>query len=171
MLSDMAAVPSGHTQKINGEKRAMLNELARETWRFFELYVDEQGNWLPPDNVQLEPGPMIARRTSPTNIGMYMLSCVCARDLGFIESEEMHCRLARTAGTLERMEKWRGHIYNWYDIDTLTSSGVCTPRYMREKATSTMSATHIHFSQRFWVIQAMEPAVQLILVVWPLGKE
>lgn len=119
MLSDMAAVPACHTQKINGEQRAMLNELARETWRFFELYVDEQGNWLPPDNVQLEPGPMIARRTSPTNIGMYMLSCVCARDLGFIESEEMHYRLARTAGTLERMEKWRGHIYNWYDIDTL----------------------------------------------------
>ena len=126
-LKDLERTDTEACQELNGGDRAMLAALARETWRFYEEYVDESGNFLPPDNVQLEPGPKVARRTSPTNIAMYMLSCVSANELGIIDGPEMLKRLSETAGTLERMDKWKGHIYNWVDIDTLET---LRPRYV-----------------------------------------
>ena len=88
-------------------------------WRFFETYVDEENHFLPPDNVQIDPDVGAARRTSPTNIGLYMMSAVSARKLGLISAQEAHRRMEETTQTLERMEKWRGHLYNWYATDTL----------------------------------------------------
>ena len=94
-----------------------LRELARDTWGFFEKHVSECG--LPPDNVQVEPPLGASMRTSPTNTGLYMASCVAALRLGFIDERELLTRLARTLRSLERMDKWRGHPYNWVDIQTL----------------------------------------------------
>ncbi|WP_214630157.1 GH36-type glycosyl hydrolase domain-containing protein [Paenibacillus agaridevorans] len=106
---------SGFSEKQHQE----LFKLASDIWSFYEDYVTEGDNWLPPDNVQIEPDRGIAHRTSPTNIGMYALCAVAARDFGFIDTEGLIVRLERTIGTMERMEKWDGHLYNWYDTESL----------------------------------------------------
>ncbi len=105
----------------------LLMELARDTWRYFEKYVPVSSNGLPPDNVQLDPPLGSAERTSPTNIGMYMVSCVSALELGLIDAGEMHARLRETVKTLEKLDKWNGLIYNWYDTKTLSP---LRPRYV-----------------------------------------
>ncbi|CAM4169618.1 glycosyl transferase family 36 [Paenibacillus alkaliterrae] len=101
------------------EEREELNGLSREIWTFYEDYVTEGDNWLPPDNVQFEPPNGVAHRTSPTNIGLYLSCILAARDFGFIDTGGFLERLERTLDTIERMEKWEGHLYNWYDTETL----------------------------------------------------
>lgn len=97
-----------------------LRKLAADIWAFYEVYVTEEDSYLPPDNVQMEGDKGIAHRTSPTNIGLYLACVVAARDFGFIDTPGMIERLERTVDTVERMEKWSGHLYNWYDTITLT---------------------------------------------------
>ena len=96
-----------------------LRLTARRTWRFFEAFVVPADNMLPPDNFQEDPSPAIAHRTSPTNIGLYLLSVVSARDFGWIGLNEAVDRLEATFATLRKMERVRGHFYNWYDTQTL----------------------------------------------------
>lgn len=97
----------------------MMMETARDTWKYFERFVPLSGNGLPPDNVQLDPCAGAAERTSPTNIGMYLMSCVAARELGLIDPGEMRARLRETLRTLHSLPKWHGLLYNWYDTRTL----------------------------------------------------
>ena len=104
---------------LNEEELNVLSELALKTWTFFEDFVDEKENFLPPDNYQEDPPNGIAERTSPTNIGLYLLSVLSARDLGFITTTEMYKRLKNTFDTIIKIEKWNGHLYNWYDTKTL----------------------------------------------------
>ena len=78
-----------------------------------------EDNFLPPDNFQETPRPVIAHRTSPTNIGLYLLSTVAARDLGWIGSATALHRLEQTLHTLQKMQQHRGHFYNWYDTTDL----------------------------------------------------
>ncbi|MES1185159.1 MAG: glucoamylase family protein [Myxococcales bacterium] len=99
--------------------RRKLALIARKTWRFFETFVTAEDHWLPPDNFQEEPRGVVAHRTSPTNIGLYLLSVVAARDLGFITARQAVARLENTLATLKRMERRSGHILNWYDTSTL----------------------------------------------------
>ncbi len=101
------------------EEEAELRTLSRDIWSFYEDFVTADDHWLPPDNVQIEPANGVAHRTSPTNIGMYMTCAVAARDFGFIDTEGLVERLERTTDTIERLEKWEGHLYNWYDTTTL----------------------------------------------------
>lgn len=96
-----------------------LRLVARRTWRFFEDFVTPAHNNLPPDNFQEAPEPVAANRTSPTNIGLYLLSIACARDFGWIGTLEAIERLEATLGTMARMAKHRGHFYNWYDTHDL----------------------------------------------------
>ncbi|MGM0875246.1 MAG: GH36-type glycosyl hydrolase domain-containing protein [Bacillota bacterium] len=104
-----------------------LTNLAQQIWSFYEDYVTEKENWLPPDNVQMEPPNGVAHRTSPTNIGLYLTCALAARDFAFIDTPELILRLERTLETLEQMEKWEGHLYNWYDTETLNP---LLPRYV-----------------------------------------
>ena len=92
-----------------------MRQIARQTWRFFEFVVTKADNMLPPDNFQEVPAPAIAHRTSPTNIGVYLLSVVAARDFGWLGTVEAVERLEATFATLDRMARFRGHFYNWYD--------------------------------------------------------
>ncbi|MDI1290036.1 MAG: glycosyl transferase, partial [bacterium] len=92
-----------------------LRITARRTWLFFETFVGAEDNGLPPDNFQDDPVPLVAHRTSPTNIGMYLLSTVTARDFGWIGTVEMVERLEQTLATMGELERYRGHLYNWYD--------------------------------------------------------
>jgi hypothetical protein len=87
--------------------------------RFYLRTVTAEENHLPPDNLQLSPQPMIASRTSPTNIGMYLLGVATARAFGFIGVGDMVRRLDATLSTLERLPRHRGHFLNWYDTRTL----------------------------------------------------
>lgn len=96
-----------------------LRALAKQIWTFFEDFVTAKDQWLPPDNVQVEPPNGIAHRTSPTNIGLFLACALAARDFGFIDTPGLVERLERTIDSVERMEKWNGHLYNWYDTTTL----------------------------------------------------
>ncbi len=106
---------------------ALLRLLARRTWRFFEAFTGEGDHYLPPDNFQESPKPVVAHRTSPTNIGLYLLSTASAHDLGWIGVTEMVERMEATFETLGKMEKFRGHLYNWYDTESLAP---LEPRYI-----------------------------------------
>ena len=101
------------------EQRMFLRASARRTWRYFAEFVGPQDNWLPPDNFQEYPAPVIASRTSPTNIGMALLANLAAYDLGYICAGEFLRRTGNTLATLEKLERYRGHFYNWYDTHTL----------------------------------------------------
>jgi cyclic beta-1,2-glucan synthetase len=96
-----------------------LRLIARRTWRFFESFVTAEDHWLPPDNFQEDPKPIVAHRTSPTNIGLYLLSTVAARDFGWLGTLDAVERLEATLGTMKGMELFRGHFYNWYDTRDL----------------------------------------------------
>jgi len=104
-----------------------LRETAERIWHFFRDYMTEEDNFLPPDNVQVKPYKGTAHRTSPTNIGLGILACLCAADLGFISSEEMELRISKTMDTVEKLPTWQGHLYNWYDTRTLRP---LPPRYV-----------------------------------------
>ncbi|MEK3883309.1 glucoamylase family protein [Paenibacillus sp. PL2-23] len=113
------ASPQHGEAAFTEQETETLRGLSRDIWSFYEDFVTEKENWLPPDNVQLEPDRGVAHRTSPTNIGMYAVCAVAARDFGFIDTPGLIERLERTVGTMERMEKWEGHLYNWYDTQSL----------------------------------------------------
>jgi len=88
---------------------------ARRTWRFFSTFVGAEDHALPPDNFQEDPRPVVAHRTSPTNLGLYLLSTVAAHDFGWIGTLEAVERLEATIETMGRLERFRGHFLNWYD--------------------------------------------------------
>jgi cyclic beta-1,2-glucan synthetase len=96
-----------------------LRRVARRTWRFFETFVTAEEHWLPPDNFQEDPKPVVAHRTSPTNLGVYLLSAVCARDFGWAGTAETVERLEATLETMQGLARFRGHFYNWYDTRDL----------------------------------------------------
>ncbi len=95
-----------------------LEGIARDTWRLFERCVVPGDNHLPPDNLQTLPHETVAHRTSPTNIGLYLLSVACARQFGWIGTQELMARMEATLATLHRLQRHRGHFLNWYDTQT-----------------------------------------------------
>jgi cyclic beta-1,2-glucan synthetase len=99
---------------ISGDDALALRLVARRTWRFFETFVTEGSHALPPDNFQETPAPVVAQRTSPTNIGLYLLAVAAARDFGWVSDLAAVERLEATFSTLDTLERFRGHFYNWY---------------------------------------------------------
>ena len=96
-----------------------LRLIARRTWRFFETFVTAADNMLPPDNFQEDPAPALAHRTSPTNLGLYLLSAASARDFCWLGTTEAVERLEATFASMARLARFRGHFYNWYDTSDL----------------------------------------------------
>ncbi len=113
--------------KISETQSLALRQTARRTWRFFETFVTADDNMLPPDNFQEDPTSAVAHRTSPTNIGLYLLSVTCARDFGWISETQTLERLEATLATMARMPRFRGHFYNWYDTRDLKA---LEPKYV-----------------------------------------
>jgi cyclic beta-1,2-glucan synthetase len=105
--------------QLSAAERGFLRTVARRTWRFFEVHVAAEDNFLPPDNFQEEPPRGLAHRTSPTNIGMALVANLAAYDFGYISAGELIVRTTRTLATMDRMQRYRGHFYNWYDTQTL----------------------------------------------------
>ena len=110
----VSAVPD-----LSAEQRSFLRTSARRTWRYFADFVGPEDNWLPPDNFQEYPEPVIASRTSPTNIGMSLLADLSAYDFGYLSAGELLQRIENTLATAAKLESYRGHLYNWYDTRTL----------------------------------------------------
>jgi cyclic beta-1,2-glucan synthetase len=112
---------------LSEDDRALLHAVAKRTWTFFETFVTAEDHWLPPDNFQEEPRGVVAHRTSPTNVGLYLMASVSACDLGYITPAELVRRLGDTLDTIDTLEKHQGHILNWYDTTTLKP---LEPRYV-----------------------------------------
>ncbi len=105
--------------QFSEEQINILKNLSRKTWAFFEELITKEDNWLPLDNFQEEPVRSLAHRTSPTNIGFALLANLTAYDFGYLSMGRMFNRAEKTFDTLNVMEKYRGHFYNWYDTQTL----------------------------------------------------
>ncbi|HYL32134.1 MAG TPA: glucoamylase family protein [Stellaceae bacterium] len=121
VVARLASLPppvTGHLT-VTAADADVLRMIARRTWRFFEIFVTPEDNMLPPDNFQEDPHPVVAHRTSPTNMGLYLLSVVIARDFGWLGTFNTADRLEATFATMGRLERFRGHFYNWYDTQSL----------------------------------------------------
>ena len=117
--------------RLSDSQRTFLRKLSRKTWRYFEEFVSAEDNWLPPDNVQEKPGSTslqdaalarsdeIASRTSPTNIGMALLADLAAADFGYCSVGRLLSRIEKAFASMNRLERYRGHFYNWYDTRSL----------------------------------------------------
>ncbi len=114
-------------RELSPADRELLLALARKTWRYFETLAGPEDHGLPPDNLQEGPTPVVTHRTSPTNIGMGLLSTLAAHDLGFLPADAMLERLERTLTTAEGLERHEGHLLNWYDTRNLSP---LLPRYV-----------------------------------------
>ncbi len=112
---------------LHAADRMMLRATARRTWRYFDDYVGPHTHWLPPDNVQETPSREVFLRTSPTNIGLWMLATVSANDFGYLTPDEVAFRNQATLETVGRLEQFEGHLLNWYDISRLEA---LHPRYV-----------------------------------------
>ncbi len=114
-------------RELSPADRELLLAVARKTWNYFETLIGPEGHGLPPDNLQEEPARVVAHRTSPTNIGMGLLSTLAAHDLGFLPADAMLERLEETLTTVEGLERHEGHLLNWYDTRNLSA---LLPRYV-----------------------------------------
>lgn len=129
---------------LTPDDRELLEGIARDTWRMFERCVGNDEHHLPPDNLQTVPFEAIAHRTSPTNIGLYLLSAACARQFGWIGTQDFLVRLESTLATLQSMERYEGHWLNWYDTETLQP---LHPRYVSTVDSGNLSAHLLAVSQ------------------------
>lgn len=116
-----ASLPTddGVSAPLSEADQRALRLTARRAWRYFETFVTVEEHALPPDNFQEDPAPVVAHRTSPTNIGLYLLSVVAARDFGWLGTQDAVARLEATLASASALERFRGHFYNWYDTRSL----------------------------------------------------
>lgn len=127
-LSWLVSIKRRYTKTLGSDKQTeSLRLTARRTWRYFEDFSTIDNHWLCPDNVQIYPGPKNSNKTSPTNIGLQLLSVMSARDLGYISLFSLLEDCENVIETIKSLPKWNGHLYNWYNIRTLQ---VLHPRYI-----------------------------------------
>lgn len=112
---------------LTHDDRLFLRAAARRTWRYFDDFVGPETSWLPPDNVQETHAREVFMRTSPTNIGLSLLAAVSANDFGYITIDQLVARNHATLQTVNQLERFEGHLFNWYDIKALTP---LHPRYV-----------------------------------------
>ncbi len=136
------------------EDRKSLRLVARRTWRFFETFVTPAENMLPPDNFQEDPLPLVAHRTSPTNIGLYLLSIASAREFGWLGLIDTIGKIEATLATTRRMEKYKGHLYNWYET---TSLQPLEPKYVSTVDSGNL-AGHLIALANYCASWMLEPA-------------
>ncbi len=103
---------------LTAEQLTFLRRTARKTWYYFETFVTVDDHWLPPDNFQEVPVPTLASRTSPTNLGLALLSNLAAKDLGYLSTGGLVRRTRDALASMLELERYRGHFYNWYDTRT-----------------------------------------------------
>ena len=112
---------------LTKEEKEYLLEVGRRTWNYFKENITEKSNYLPPDNYQEDRKEQIVYRTSPTNIGLGLLAVTASYDMGYENLKDTIDLLSKMLDTILKMQKWNGHLYNWYDIKTLKP---LTPKYV-----------------------------------------
>jgi cyclic beta-1,2-glucan synthetase len=157
-----ASLPPGGPglKKLTEADTQTLRRTARLTWRFFETFVTPDDNMLPPDNFQDDPAASLAHRTSPTNIGLYLLAVASARDLGWIGTIQAIERLEATLATMVRLPRFRGHFYNWYDTRDLR---VLEPKYVSSVDSGNLAGHLIALANacREWRVEPLKAQVRL----------
>jgi len=123
---------------LEARESVQLRRIARRTWNYFEHFVGPEDHWLPPDNVQEVPETRVAHRTSPTNIGMGLLSTLAAYDFGYLRLEPLADRLESMIESVEALERYEGHLLNWYDTTTLAP---LLPRYVSTVDSGNLAAS------------------------------
>jgi cyclic beta-1,2-glucan synthetase len=137
--------PISHTAApLSETQRKEIQRLARRTWAYFEHYVGPDDHWLPPDHFQEAPRGNVAHYTTPTNIGLFLLSLLSAHDLGYVDLLELAVRLRSTFENMDKLEHYRGHLLNWYDTQTLA---VLPPRYISTVDSGNLAACLIVLKQ------------------------
>lgn len=104
---------------MNKEDINYVLDIGKRTWQFFENYINEKNNYLPPDNYQENRHPLTVNRTSSTNIGLGLMSIISAYDLGYIDLNKTIELTQKMLDTIMKLSKWNGHLYNWYNTKTL----------------------------------------------------
>ena len=135
------------------DERTTALRYARRQWAYFDHFVTEDTSWLAPDNFQDDPAPVVAMRTSPTNIGLQLLSTVSAHDLGFLATDDMARRLELAMRSMERLKRFRGHLYNWYDLHDLR---VLDPPYISTVDSGNLAGHLIALRQALLTIAAQQ---------------
>jgi cyclic beta-1,2-glucan synthetase len=148
-------VSAGSRLVASDDDRRALRMTARRTWRFFETFVTPADNMLPPDNFQEDPAPVLARRTSPTNIGLYLLSSAAAYDFGWAGLADTVERLEATMATMARLQSFRGHFFNWYGTADLRA---LEPRYVSTVDSGNLAGHLIALANACGAWQASEAA-------------
>ena len=144
-VSDWISRPSLHdSTSLSDTQRKQLQRLARRTWTYFEQYAGPDDHWLPADHFQESPRGYIAHYTTPTNIGLFLLSTLSAYDLGYIGLLELAVRLRSTFENIDKLEHYRGHLLNWYDTSTLAP---LPPRYISTVDSGNLAACLIALKQ------------------------
>ncbi len=155
--ASLSPLIAGHVAVSTADADAM-RLVARRTWRYFERFVTANDHHLPPDNFQEDPQPVLAHRTSPTNIGLYLLCVVSARDFGWAGIAELVERLEATLATMQKLPRYRGHLYNWYDTQDLRA---LEPRYVSSVDSGNLAAHLIALANacREWQVGLNEQTV------------
>ncbi len=137
--------PISHvTAPLTEPQRRLIRRLARRTWAFFEQFAGPNDHWLPPDHFQAAPRGNVAHYTTPTNIGLFLVSTLSAYDLGYMGLFELAVRLRSTFDSMDNLEHYRGHLLNWYDSQTLTA---LPPRYVSTVDSGNLAACLITLKQ------------------------
>ncbi|MHB8894100.1 MAG: GH36-type glycosyl hydrolase domain-containing protein [Candidatus Geothermincolia bacterium] len=118
---------AGKETRLRPDQTVFLQKLCRKTWAYFETFAGPENHWLPPDNYQEHPGPVVAHRTSPTNMGLALLANLAAYDFGYLSQRQLVERTEHAFSTMETLERFHGHFYNWYDTLSLKP---LPPRYV-----------------------------------------
>ena len=130
--------------KLTDKQDLFLRQLSRKTWLFFETFVGPDDNWLPPDNYQEYPVSVLAHRTSPTNMGLSLLANLTAYDFGYILTGELIERTSKAFRTMDLLEKFQGHFFNWYDTQSMKP---LNPLYVSSVDSGNLSGHLLTFSQ------------------------
>lgn len=144
--------------RLDDVRARRLRLTARRTWRYFETFVTPADHDLPPDNFQEVPTAVVAHRTSPTNIGLYVLSAVAAHDQGWLGTLALLRRVEATFATLDRLERHRGHFYNWYDTTSLMP---LSPRYVSTVDSGNLAGHLIAVQQALLALAARPQTTRL----------
>ncbi len=161
LLSPLMAWVAGRSPRCIGRHASTAEEtelhgIARDTWRLFERVVNASSHHLPPDNLQTSPVDMVAQRTSPTNMGLYLLSAACARQFGWLGTMDLIERLEATLGTMDTLARHRGHFLNWTDTGSLQP---LFPRYVSTVDSGNLSGHLLAVAQacRDWAKRPFDP--------------
>jgi cyclic beta-1,2-glucan synthetase len=134
----LARPPYPEQRALGTREQRMLRRIARRTWLFFEQFVGPDDHWLAPDNYQEEPRAAVAHRTSPTNLGMALLSTLAAHDLGYLDTGALVGRLRSSLDSMAKLERYRGHWLNWYDT---RDRRALLPRYVSTVDSGNLAAS------------------------------